>query len=315
MKTASELGGISVFVKLIVVILSPACKGFSNVMNANWNKMCDDHVKYVQDTCLAMWLFSIQVAIHQDNHGRFYVLESHFGASFWTLETTQTLHSRPGCELLRVDQCMFGLIVDPTGELLNQKGSVFSTNMPRLKEALRCRYLYNGLHQQWVLNDAKSTRASRVYPKKFQQLVAREIRATINDHRQDPRVCEERRRHSRFEVNPHELIYNRGATGVSLSYHIEIGIEDDIPLSDDEEEAVDEGEPEAVDEGEPEPVQGDQAEGEEVRRNDEAASKTIRRVIKVVIKDVTDRQKYLVKQVHRHIRASPQGGSHSIVQE
>ena len=68
-------------------------------------------------------------------------------------------------------------------------------------------------------------------------------------------------------------------------------------MSDDEEEAVDEGEPE--------PVQGDQAEGEEVRRNDEAASKTTRRVIKVVIKDVTDRQKYLVKQVHRHMGHLP----------
>ena len=94
--------------------------------------MSDDHVEYVQDTCLAMWLFSIQVAIHQYNHGRFYVLESPYGASSWTLETTQTLHSRPGCEFLTVDQCMFGLIVDLSGELLSQKGIGFSTNMPRL---------------------------------------------------------------------------------------------------------------------------------------------------------------------------------------
>ena len=43
------------YFKLIVVILSPECKGFSNVMNANWSKMFDDHVKYVQDTCLAMF--------------------------------------------------------------------------------------------------------------------------------------------------------------------------------------------------------------------------------------------------------------------
>ena len=111
------------YFKPVVVILSPECKGFSNVMNANWSKMSDDHVEYVQDTCLAMWLFSIQVAIHQDNHGRFYVLEQPHGASSWILETTQTLHSRPGCELLRVDQCMFGLIVDPSGELLSRKGS------------------------------------------------------------------------------------------------------------------------------------------------------------------------------------------------
>ena len=162
---------------------------------------------------------------------------------------------------------MFGLIVDPSWELLSQKGRWFSTNMPWLKEALRGKYLCDGQHQHWVLNDATSTYASRVYPKKFQQLVARETRATINDHRQDPKVCAERRRHQSFEVNPHELIYNRGATGVSLNYLTEGGIDDDVHVSDNEEEAADEGEPEQG--------QGDQAEGEEVRRNDEAASKTI----------------------------------------
>ena len=62
------------YFKPIVVILSPECKGFSNVMNANWSKMFDDHVEYVQDTCLSMLLFSIQVAIHQDDHGRFWVV-------------------------------------------------------------------------------------------------------------------------------------------------------------------------------------------------------------------------------------------------
>ena len=56
------------YFKPIVVILSPECKGFSNVMNANWKKMSADHIEYVQDTCFAMWLFSIQVAIHQDDH-------------------------------------------------------------------------------------------------------------------------------------------------------------------------------------------------------------------------------------------------------
>ena len=169
--------------------------------------------------------------------------------------------------------------------------------MPRLKEVLRGKYLCDGQHQHWVLNDAKSTKASRVYPKKFQQLVAREIQATINDHRQDPMVRVERRRHSKFEVNPHKIIYNRGATGVSFNYPTEAGIEEDIHVSDDEEEAVDEGEPEQD--------QGDQAEDEEVRRNDEAASKTMWKIIKVVMKDVTDRQKYLVKQVHRHMGHLP----------
>jgi len=44
-----------------------------------------------------------------------------------------------------------------------------------------------------------------------------------------------------------------------------------------------------------------QAEGEEVRLNDEAAARTSRRVIKVVNKEIIERQKYIVKQVRRHM--------------
>ena len=62
-----------------------------------------------------MVILYIQVAIHQDAHGRFYILENPFSASSWALETSQTLHSRPGCELLRIDQCMLEFTVDPNG--------------------------------------------------------------------------------------------------------------------------------------------------------------------------------------------------------
>ena len=84
--------------------------------------------------------------------------------------------------------------------------------------------------------------------------MAREIRATINDHRQDPKVRAERRRHQKFEVNPHKLVYNRAAIGVSLNYPMEACVEDDVHVSDDEEEAADEGGPEQG--------QGVQSEGE-----------------------------------------------------
>ena len=53
------------------------------------------------------------------------------------------------------------------------------------------------------------------------------------------------------------------------------------------------------------PEQDDQAEGEEVRRNDEAASRITRKVIIVVHKEVTDDQKKMVKQVHRHMGHLP----------
>ena len=65
------------YFKPIIVILSPECKGFSIVMNANWGKMSADQVDYIMDICFAMWVFSIQVAIHQVDNNRFYILE-HF---------------------------------------------------------------------------------------------------------------------------------------------------------------------------------------------------------------------------------------------
>ena len=155
-----------------------------------------------------MWLFSIQVAIHQDETLRFYIFENPYSASSLDLKTSETLHQRPGCELLRVDQWMFGFIVAPDGEMLSQKGSGFSTNMPRIKTALRGKYFCDGRHQHWTPKDWKSTYASRIYPGKFQQWVARNIRATINDHRQNPNVIKSRLSHS-FGVNPHELVHNR----------------------------------------------------------------------------------------------------------
>ena len=88
---------------------------------------------------------------------------------------------------------------------------------------------------------------------------------------------------------------SRCTSGISYNYPNEDGAEDDGHMSEDDEEPVD---------GEI-PGQGDQAEGEEVRRNDEATSRTTRGTIKVVNKDISDHQKYLVKQVHRHMGHLP----------
>ena len=59
----------------MVIILFPECTGFSTVMNENWGKMSSTDVDYVRDTCYAMWLFSIQFAVHQATNEIFYVLE------------------------------------------------------------------------------------------------------------------------------------------------------------------------------------------------------------------------------------------------
>ena len=63
------------YFKPVVIILSPECNGFCIVMNAHWGNTSSADVDYVRDTCYALWLFSIQVAVHQATNKRFYVLE------------------------------------------------------------------------------------------------------------------------------------------------------------------------------------------------------------------------------------------------
>ena len=63
------------YFKPVVNILYPKCKGFSTVVNANWAKMCTEDANYVLDTCYAMWLFSIQVAVHQATNDLFFTFE------------------------------------------------------------------------------------------------------------------------------------------------------------------------------------------------------------------------------------------------
>ena len=72
------------YFKRIVGIFSPECKGFSTVMNANLGKMSADQVDYIMDTCFAMLVFSIQVAIHQVDNNIFYILEHPYGAFSWS---------------------------------------------------------------------------------------------------------------------------------------------------------------------------------------------------------------------------------------
>ena len=124
---------------------------------------------------------------------------------------------------------MFGLVVSPDGTTLSQKGTGVSTNLFRLKAALRGKYLCNHQHQHWVLKDGKSSHAARIYPTKFQQLVAREIRATINDHRKSPIInrCDL----NRFEINSHKLVYNRVPTLTSHSYPNDDGADEDGNMS------------------------------------------------------------------------------------
>ena len=88
------------------------------------------------------------------------------------------LHQMLGCELIRIDECRFGFVVGPDENLISQKGIGISANVPRLKVALKAKYLCDQRYLRWILQDGKSTHAARIYQKTN--------KTTINDYRQPP---------------------------------------------------------------------------------------------------------------------------------
>ena len=140
---------------------------------------------------------------------------------------------------------MFRLVVSPDGTTLSQKVTGIFTNIPRLKAALRGKYLCDHHHPHWILKDGKSIRAACIYPKKFQRLVAREIKATINDHRQSPAINRCFLNH--FEVNPHKLVYNRVPNLTLHSYPNEEVADEGENMSEDLDDPVSDDAPAGFD--------------------------------------------------------------------
>ena len=97
-------------------------------------------------------------------------------------------------------------------------------------------------------------------------------------------------------VNPHKLVYNRYPNLTNHSYPNDEGVDEGENMSEDKNNPVDgEAQEEAED---------CQSDGEEVRRNDESASRPTSSVI-IVVNKAASHNKYLVKQVHRHMEYLP----------
>ena len=54
-----------------LVVMSPECKPFSQMMCCNWDRMNPEEVSRVREEGLAMWNFCILVAIRQIENGKF----------------------------------------------------------------------------------------------------------------------------------------------------------------------------------------------------------------------------------------------------
>ena len=98
-----------------LVLMTPECRGFTTLMNVNWDKMDSQARKELQTRALAMFQFCIQVADHRLQRDRHFLLEQPDGASSWNTHAAVWLAKQKGVLHVSFDQCEAGLQVHPDG--------------------------------------------------------------------------------------------------------------------------------------------------------------------------------------------------------
>ena len=109
-----------------LVVLTPECRAFSQMMNVNWERMSAEDVERVRVSGMAMFQFCIRVAEHQIRNGKHFLLEQPDGASSWETHAAKWLAMRLQVESVSFDQCRFGL--NPSGRGLSKKRTRFMLN-------------------------------------------------------------------------------------------------------------------------------------------------------------------------------------------
>ena len=142
------------------ILMSPECKPFSVIMESNWSRMDPARAKEVQIKGMAMLQFCIQVAEHQLNEGKEFIIEQPQSASSWRTHAMSWLLSQPGVARIVFDQCETGLQVCEKG--LSQKSTGIVGNHLGILSQL-CQFQCKGDHHHAVLEGGLPHKA-RVYP-------------------------------------------------------------------------------------------------------------------------------------------------------
>ena len=78
-----------------MIMYSPVCKAFSQMMNVNWERMDANEIQKIKAEGLLMWNFSLQSAEEQLENDDYFGLEHPSTASSWDLPQTQRLTNNP----------------------------------------------------------------------------------------------------------------------------------------------------------------------------------------------------------------------------
>ncbi|CAK9057574.1 unnamed protein product [Durusdinium trenchii] len=109
-----------------VILMSPDCKMFSQLMNVNLKRIPVERPTRQQMEALVMWHLCLQVAEHQMKKGRYFILEQPAGASSWSTHGSKWLMENEEVLFFFFDQCELGLQVSPEG--LSRKTTALATN-------------------------------------------------------------------------------------------------------------------------------------------------------------------------------------------
>ena len=159
------------------LIGSPACKPFSN---ADELEEGIDHMGY------ACALYSKQA-----KSGRYFIHEQPATASSWDLPCVQRVAAMKGVQVVRFDQCMFGLTTPNGGKA--KKPMRVMTNSPAVAEALSVRCDGSHEHEHSVKGLA---RCAQGYPRKLVEIMcdAMAMQVFLDKHSPDLRnkepICE-----------------------------------------------------------------------------------------------------------------------------
>ena len=154
-----------------LVVLTPECKAFSQMMNVNWERMSAEEVERVRVSCMAMFQFCIRVAEHQIRNKKHFLLEQPDGASSWDTQAAKWLAMQLEVESVSFDQCRFGL--NPSGRGLSKKRTRFMLNQCSIYDEFVDKDC-TGDHEHVRLEGGLTSKA-RIWPKDLVDAIVRGI--------------------------------------------------------------------------------------------------------------------------------------------
>ena len=157
-----------------LVVMSPECRAFSQMMNVNWEKMDPEEAKRIQVRGMAMFQFCIRVAEHQIRKKKWFLLEQPQSASSWRTKAAEWLSFQEGVAMVDFDQCQFGLRLGPLKQLV-KKGTSFMLNHVGVFVEFYGKKCCGG-HEHLRLEGGGLTRQAQVWPPAMVQHILRGVR-------------------------------------------------------------------------------------------------------------------------------------------